>query len=224
MQLQVAVNIRDDVVLQPGVVQFGTAMHGTPVERQVDITTPGRANLQITGVRSTNPHLTGQVVNLRQQGGSGYRLMVRLDEATPPGYINDHLVLTTSDSRLQIPVPVEGIVRSGLMVSPNWLLVGMVPAGDRTTKQLVVRGQKPFAIRRIIPAGGFECDISGAQQPKMLHVLPVTFKAGDKPGRIAQTLRIETDKPDEAVEFVVEAVVTAGTAAEHMVAKPVEKK
>ena len=221
VELQVTVYIRDDVVLQPGVVQFGTAVQGAAVERQINITSPGRADLQITGVRNNNPHLSTQLINLRQQGGVGYKLLVRLEESAPAGYINEHFVLLTNDSRLQIPVPVEGIVRAGLTVSPNWLLVGMVPAGERATKQIVVRAQKPFVIRRVIPAAGFECDISGAQEPKALHIVPVIFTAGTQTGRIAQTLRIETDKPDEDVEFVAEAVIIAPA---HMVAKPVEQK
>jgi hypothetical protein len=214
-QLHVAVQIRDDVVVQPGSVHFGEIAQGAPVARRLTVSTPGRADLQIVGVRSPNPHITAKVAHTAHRA---YDLNVQLSEEAPAGYVDENLQLLTNDPRLQFSVRVEGLVRPSLTVSPSWLLVGVVGPGERATRQVVVRGDTPFAIRRIIPAAGFECNISNAQQPRALHVVPVTFTASAKAGKVLQTLRIETDTPGKTVDFVVQAIVQASpevVAAEH---------
>ncbi len=141
-QLQVNAYIRKDVVLQPSSVELGSVDQGTVAERTIRITFPGRSDLRLLGVRSTNPHVSGELTRSgsgRQQ--TAYDLRVRLDSNAPAGYIKDHLVLTTNDRRRsQIPVSVEGRVVSGLTVSPQWLFLGTVEPGQKVSKMVIVRG------------------------------------------------------------------------------------
>jgi len=56
-----------------------------------------------------------------------------------------------------MPVLVEGRIVSGITVSPASLFMGVLQPGEQVTKQLVIKGKKPFRIlsiflrRHVIP-------------------------------------------------------------------------
>jgi len=209
-QLHVSSYIRSDVVFSPGSVQFGTVDRGSETEKTVTVTRTGRSDWQITDVTSANPHLS--VKRNRTDQGRGrvaYQLSVRLDGQVPPGYLRDHLMLITNDpSSPRIPLAVEGLVQSEIMVSPASLFMGVVEPGKKVTKQLVVRGKTPFRILSVTCDGAsFEFDTGGEAEAKLVHVIPVTFIAGQHPGKVLQTIRIETDLGESAPELSAYAVV-----------------
>ena len=212
VQLQVRSYIRSDVVLHPGSVQFGDLECSTPAEQKVAVSYAGRSDWRILDVRSDNPHLSGGVVETgRGRGRVNYELTVQLDSNMPTGYVNDHLMLITNDRRsTQIPVAIEGRVLSGITVSPASLFMGVVQPGQKVTKQLVLRSKKPFRVLSVSADGGsFEFDTSQQQEPKAVHLIPVTFIAGEDPGKVSQTIHIETDVSDSAPVLPAFAVVAA---------------
>jgi len=201
VQLHVQVYIRSDVVLHPGSVELGSVNEGTPIERKLAVNYAGRNDWQILEVRSDNPHIAGAVTELSRGGGQvSYQLAVHVDGDLPPGYIQDHLLLITNDrNATQVPVLVEGHVVSGITVSPASLFMGVLEPGQKVTKKLVVRGTKPFRIVSVTCDGdSFECECPKETEPKTLHLVTVTFVAGEHPGKVTHTIRIETDMPQEA--------------------------
>jgi len=210
VQLHVSSYIRGDVVFDPGSVQFGAVDQGTAVEKNVTVKCSGRPDWRIVDVTSTNPHVSAEIKETeRGMGRVAYELLVRLDEDLPPGPVHDCLMLVTNDRTApQIPLAVEGIVESGIMVSPPSLFMGVVQPGQKVSKQVVVRGKKPFRIVSVTCDGGcFEFDTSAQTDPKTLHLIPVMFVAGDKPGKVLQTIRIETDVEEATPELSAYAVV-----------------
>jgi len=210
VQLQVSGYIRGDVVLDPGSAEFGSLDQGVSVERTIAISYAGRDDWGIVDVKSANPHLTGKVVETNRGNGQvSYKLTVRIDEHAPVGYVDDHLVLVTNDqSSTEIPVPVEGIVQAGVMVSPTSLFMGVVRPGQKVTKQVVVKGNKPFRIVSVdCDSKDFHVDTSAEKNAKELHLIPVTFVAGKEPGKISKTIRIETDFGETSPVLSAYAVV-----------------
>lgn len=211
VRLHVKGYIRSDVVLSPGSVQLGSVDQGTPAEKKIAINYAGRSGWEIKEVRCDNPHVSGEVVETRRgRGQVSYDLVVRVDPAAAPGYLNERLLLVTNDRRNpQVPVHVDGHVQPGITVSPETLFIGSVEPGKRVTKQLVIRGKKPFRILAITGDDHFEADVSAGQVAKPVHLVPVTFVAGSDLGKIAKKLRIETDMDDAQPELSAYAVVTA---------------
>jgi len=210
VQLQVTGVIRTDVVLDPGSVQLGTLEQGTPAECKVAVNYAGRSDWKIVEVRSPNPHLRGEVVERSRSGGQvGYELVVRLDNDAPLGYLGDYLLLVTNDYQpLQIPVAVEGRISASVTVSPASLFLGVVAPGQTVTKQLVVKAAKPFRIVSIAcDDKSFSFETAGADVPKTLHLVPVTFTAGENAGKVSNTIRIETDMGQCRPELSAYAVV-----------------
>ena len=216
VQLRVGVYIRNDVTFDPGSVQFGSVDQGTPKETHVRVQYSGHGNWQIVDVKNANPHLSVRVLDAKRQGGrTWYDLAVTMDATAPPGYIRDHLLLLTNDPKHgEVPLLVEGCVVSGVVVSPASLFMGVVEPGQEVTKQLVVRGKQPFRILSIQCGDeSFRFDTSDSATPKPIHLVPVTFTAGDARGKISRTIRIETDLGTMAMpQLPAYAVVSQDTA------------
>jgi hypothetical protein len=201
VQLSVSGFIRTDVVLQPGSVDLGTVDVGTAVEKKIAVTYAGREDWKILDAKTANPHFEVELVETGRGGGRvSYDMLVRLTKDAPSGYIKDRLLLVTSDDKgTELPVDIEGRVVSAFTVSPASLFMGVVQPGQRVSKQLVVRGKKPFRILSIDCNNNQSFSIDPPSEPKMVHQVPVVFTAGEKPGKITQLITVRTDQGDEAV-------------------------
>jgi hypothetical protein len=212
VQLNVRGYIRGDVVMDPGSVEVGNVDQGTPVEKTVAVNYAGRSDWRIVGVRSSNPHISAQVVETnRNYGQVSYALKVVLDKGAPAGYLNDRLMLVTDDARgEQIPVVVEGQVLPGITVSPKALFMGVVQPGQKVTRQLMVNGKKPFRILAITcDDKSFHFDLSKEDAAKSRHLVPVTFAASGDPGKVVKTIKVKTDQGEMTPELAAYAVVAA---------------
>ncbi len=206
VQLHVYANIRGDVVVQPGAVEFGSVEQGEPARRKLKISYAGRGDWRIEQVECANPHIEARAVETaRETGKVAYELLVKLKKDAPPGYIRDRLVLVTNDRdarSARVPVAVEGLVFAALSVRPSPLLMGLARPGRPVTRNLVVQGRAPFRILAVRSSDErFRCDVP--ERAKALHILPVTFLSKDSPsapGRVETKLRIETDLGGAALE------------------------
>ena len=213
VQLRVAGNIRGDVTFDPPFVDLGTVDLGKGSERQVRVTRLGSAPWEIKDVRSANANFEVSLSKPTREGGRTiYDLTTRLKPGTPAGYVKGQLILVTDDPRAtQIPMDVEGRVVAEVTVSPQLLALGSVPAGQTITKNVVIRANREFKITGVFCSDGcLTCE------PKTtaarVHILPVTFQAGDVVGKVERELRITTDLGEGAVPVVtVQAHVEAGS-------------
>jgi hypothetical protein len=206
--------IRGDIVFEPGSVQLGDIEQGTTVQRSIRVNRSGWSDWKIAEVKSSNPHITGKVANTtRQNGWSTADLTVTLDKDAPAGYLADHLMLVTSEGQsVQMPLAVEGRVVSSLSVSPASLFLGVVQPGQEITKSFVVKGVRPFKVLSVT------CQDKSFKLPaispevKTVHVIPVTFLASDREGKVTQTIRVVTDLGQASAELSANAVVSSQTA------------
>jgi hypothetical protein len=219
VQLHIHCYIRSDVVVQPGVVQFGSVVQGSGAQQRVGITYAGRSDWQIRRVDcGDSPFLSAQAIQTaRGRGQVAYDLIVDLKPDAPPGYIREQVYLITDDTNpraARVPVPVEGVVQSGVTVAPSPLFMGVVEQGAATTRQLVVRGNAPFRITRVQSSDPrFQCPVP--ESSGTLHRLPVLFKAGEALGKASSKVRIETDSgAGGAMEVDVTVQVEPRAAAE----------
>ena len=194
VQLIVQAYIRSDVVFQPGSVDLGEVPEGETTEQVVDISYAGRSTWSIVDVRSANANFEVELNERNRSGGRvNYQMLVRLKPTAPAGYIHDQLTIVTDDQSMQtVPLPVHGRVVPALSVSPASLLIGVVAPGAKISKQLVVRGNKPFRIKSI-RCSDPSFQFVRPEESKAIHLIPVTFTAGQEVGTFVQTIEIETD-------------------------------
>lgn len=194
VQLNVQGYIRSDIVFTPGLADMGNVDLGAPAEKKVTITYAGRDDWKITDVKPSSKHLEATIKEqTRAVGQVTYELTVKLLPGSPLGYVHDQVTLITNDQRsTQVPLDVEARIVSEVTLNPASLFLGVLKPGQKVTKQLVVQGKKPFRIT------GVKCAAQGYQfQPdneaKAVHLLPVTYTAGDKPGKFIDKIVIESD-------------------------------
>ncbi|MHB8897641.1 MAG: DUF1573 domain-containing protein [Thermoguttaceae bacterium] len=211
VQLQTRVYIRTDVVFNPGSVEIGAVSEGRAVDRQVDVVHAGRSDWKILDVSSTNPHLSASFEETGRTGGTArYRIRVHMDEKAPVGYLNEQLVLKTNDyNRTQVPLPIQGRIDPSIVVSPPSLFMGNIQPGQTVTKNIVLRGPKPFrvvAVRCADDRFTFEVPDNSAE-PKTVHVIPVTFVGGTDIGKLEEIIRVETDMGTPVPDLPAYAVI-----------------
>ena len=96
-QLQVTGTIRNDVIVNPGNIDFGVLEQGTP-GRGDRRSLRGLARLENHRHPRREPLPDGQAGSgWRGNGIVDYHVFVRLDPKAPAGYVNDHLILITND-------------------------------------------------------------------------------------------------------------------------------
>lgn len=211
VQLHVHCRIRGDIVVQPESVCFGSVVQGSGASQKATIDYAGRGDWRIEKVQSTNPHLEARAVESARGGGRvGYNLEVKLKKTAPVGYFRDQLILVTNDPSTRssrVPVAVEGRVTPGIVFAQS-LSVGVVAAGQTVTRPLVVSRKEPFRILAVESNDPrFRC--TTPRTAKKVHLLSITFTAGQIEGRVNAKIRIETDVADTKVlEVAVYALVS----------------
>ncbi len=194
VQLSVRGYIRGDVLFTPGSVSFGDVEMGQTAQQSVTVAYAGRSSWDIVDVRSANPHFEVELSERQANFGKvSYKMIVRMKDDAPVGYIQDQLTIVTNDSyNGSLELPVEGRVVSPLTVSPASLFLGILKPGQTVEKKLFVKGTKPFKITGIESPG--DCfQFHTKDELTRTHLVPVTFTASDKPGKINQKIEIMTD-------------------------------
>jgi hypothetical protein len=107
---------------------------------------------------------------------------------------------------------VEGRVVAEVTVSPQLLALGTVQPGGSVTKNVVVRANRPFKVTGVEcgPDGCITCPVKDAPAP--VHILPVTFQAGETTGKIERQIQISTDLGAGAVPVVTVQATVEGQA------------
>ena len=112
-----------------------------------------------------------------------------------------------------MPLAVEGRVVPNLTVSPSSLFMGIVQPGQKVTKSLVVKGTRPFRVLSIACEDKAFKFAPTSEETKTVHVIPVTFVAGNTEGKVTKTIRIVTNLGQGSPELSAYAVVSSQTAA-----------
>ena len=209
VQLKLRAFIRGDVVFEPGVVQFDSVAPGQNLQRQVAITYAGRSDWRILEATSSSSHVQ---VSFKETGRNidpdlratkvTYDLAVTLKDTAPAGYLQERITLKTNDEKQEnarVPLVVQGLVVPSLTANPAMLMLGVLKPGQSVSRNVVVRGDKPFRISGVSgPDGQFR--FTHATDAKPVHVLTVHFTAGSKPGRVTGKIRIATDLGGASVD------------------------
>jgi len=209
VQAHVETYVRSDVLVQPGNIEFGAIQRGGALEKTIRVSSSGRYSWGIVEVKS-GPYFTCHVAQTHRDWNQVcYELRVRLDSATPPGYLREHLIVVTNEPQhREIRVPVEAHVLADVSVSPATLFLGVVQPGEEVLRQLVVRAKKPFVIKNVLAEGaGLEIGLVENEESKPLHLIPVRLEAGERPGKLQQTIRIETSLQSGTISVPASVVV-----------------
>jgi Protein of unknown function (DUF1573) len=194
--------ILSDVVLNPGVVDFGLVSRGQVPSQAIAIERIGKPDWRIVKMTSASKAINATLQETRRQDGAvAYQLNVSLKPDASAGVLRDEIRLVTNDPETpSIPVPVGAQVRGELTATPASLALGNVVSAAGVQGKFVVKASRPFAISKIEGASdGFKLQ-EGDSTKKALHVLTLTFNPAQASmrGDLTKSFRITTDLPGEA--------------------------
>lgn len=228
VQLQVQTYIRSDVGFEPGTVDFGTVSQGRNLTKKVYLQYEGSPGWALTSIRKTSNTIKAEAREVRRQGGQVlYEIDVSLVDDAPPGYLNGLLRFTTNETNstaTSIFLPIHGLIMEPLTAKPSCFQLGVVHPGEKLTKNLVIRGAKPFRIVQVSsPDSRIRFLVADDQSP--VHVIPVTFTAGAEVGDIKQVISIKTDQTElPGLEVDVTGFVAKIAKRSDLPSKPAKKK
>ena len=199
VQLHVAAFIRSDVIIEPGVVEFGGIGQGKSVSKKIYLQYNGnKSGWSLTGLKNTDTGVKAVAQEVpRQNGRKTYEVTVTLKDSANSGYVNDQLRFTTNEPGAggQIFIPVRAQVLAPLSAKPSYFQLGVVHPGEQVSKNLVIRGSSPFRIEKITSTDT-RMKFLTANQESVVHVIPVTFRADENPGAIHQMISIRTSQKE----------------------------
>jgi Protein of unknown function (DUF1573) len=193
--------ILSDVVLNPGVVDFGLVNRGQTPSQVIAIDRIGKPDWQIVKLTSACKVINAKLQETQRQNGTvSYQLNVSLKPDATAGVIRDEIRLVTNDPETpSIPVPIGAQIRGELSATPTSLALGNVTSAAGVQGKYVVRASKPFVISKVEGTGdGFSLQ-AGDSNRKPLHILTLTYNRaeGSTRGDLNKTFRITTDLPGE---------------------------
>jgi hypothetical protein len=192
--LQVTANSRQDVVFNPGQVQFGFLREGAGANQTMDIEYAGPLDYRIEGVTAP-AHVQAEIEPLYKKPGQvGHRLKVTLLPTAPAGDFKEVIQLRTNDSQNPVlHVLVEAVIRSDLSVIPQPVHFGTVAPGQKLARRVTLRGTEPF---RILKA---ESVVTGVTvnftlAPAKVHSVQITWQPQTENDSL-QEIVLHTDLP-----------------------------
>ncbi|MCY2965881.1 MAG: DUF1573 domain-containing protein [Planctomycetota bacterium] len=206
VRIPIKAYIRSDVVITPGGAEFGGVAHGAEVERKIGISYAGRPEWKIRDIVNKNNHLAVRLQETnRANNRVNYDLFVTLKGTAPRGDFRDQITLVTDDSgNPQIPVMIDARIEDEFTVNPTVVDFGTLAPGAQATKNIVVRGKKPFKVAKIeneMLANAMEAKLPA--EAKVVQIVPITLTAPADESTVTETLHITIEGSTEPIECKV---------------------
>lgn len=210
VQLFVTAYIRPDVVLTPGIVEFGAVREGQSVARTLMLEYAGRSDWALTKIERNSPFVHARAEEIKRTGGEvAYQITVTLKDSAPVGYVKDTLRFATNERKpgsvepSEIVLPIQGVVMAPIHARPSPFLVGIVAPGESVAKSIVVRSDTPFRITRV-DSDDKRFRFTFADEESHIQIVSVLFSAKNiktaGPVDLVNRIRIRTNLSDQ--EFV----------------------
>lgn len=210
----ITANARQDVVLNPGEIDFGNVQRGQSIERSLEVEYAGTKPWKIVQVVKSNKapfELKADNLPPRTNNGVpivGYRLIASLRPDCPVGTFRETVDLKTNDPQQPVVTfVVSGTVGAPVTVAPNPVQVTGLKLGNAFSTKVVVTANQPFRITGVQGAGD-DINVTIPERPATpTHILDlqVTPKA---PGLLSREIILLTDMRNETVRVVIQGNVT----------------
>jgi len=202
VQLEVAVYIRPDIVLNPGAINFGTVREGQKITKTVQLQYAGNPNWGLVRIDRTNPYIHAVAKQLKNPGNSReitYNIQITLSDKAPAGEIRDILRFVTNDQNsVAIELPVSGSVMDALVAKPSPFQFGSIAPGETVTKYLVLRASQPFRVKSVRCPGDRRFIFSPSDQISSVHIVAATLTSRQEHAEsVAKTIYVETTLEDQ---------------------------
>lgn len=212
VSLRVQTVTRDDLVMTPDTISFGTVKKGAGAVATTKVTFTSDPNWKVTEVASTGGYIKAEAKEEARAGATvTYTITATLDKGCPAGNWTADINLKTSNAAVaNLRVPVTVTVAAPVAASPEAVQFGDVPLGNPAEKRVVLKGAAPFKILEV-KGGDDQLGVKlDGDEAKAEHV--ITLSASPKAaGGFVRSVEIVTDNKDQPKLVIpVAAKVTGG--------------
>jgi hypothetical protein len=203
--LCIKANSRADIALNPGRVEFDPVAFGQTPSQTIDVEYAGKLAWQVTKVTvpARAPFDASVKETYRREGKVGYQVTVKLKAGAAPGPYWENLLLETNDPDApRLPLPVQATIQWPREV----VNLGKVKAGEALTRQVEVRGSRPFLVLGIEGPGGV-C-LESEPNTKASAAQKLTLRLSPVRGKFSYEVSIKTDlqEASRVVVMIIEGV------------------
>lgn len=198
VHLRVQAIARDDLVMSPNSLEFGTVKVGQGGESSTRITLYNDPSWQITAAESKGIFVKPTVKEVARQANMvTYEVTSKLDPKCPAGSWTTDVWLTSTApgiEKLRIPVAVN--VVEPITVKPTMLDLGTVAMGQPVEQKVILQSTEPFTLGSIEDeASGFAV-VGNTDVPKPVHVVTLKFTP-TKTGTFTDQIILKTDHKEQ---------------------------
>ncbi|QJW99721.1 DUF1573 domain-containing protein [Frigoriglobus tundricola] len=197
VSLKVTTVTRDDLLMSPDVLAFGSVTKGKGAKASTKVTFTSDPNWTVNKATSTGAYVTPEFKLVSRNGTIvTYDVTATLDKDCPAGNWTSDVYLETSNSavaKLRIPVTVN--VTVPVAATPEAVTFGNVKVGTPAEQKLTIQGTAPF---KILEVKGADDEVTvKIDKDSALPVHTLTIAAHPKAaGGFARTVEIVTDNKE----------------------------
>ncbi|MBX9624997.1 MAG: DUF1573 domain-containing protein [Gemmataceae bacterium] len=200
VSLRVQTVSRDDLLMTPDTIAFGTVRKGAGGTASTKVSFTSDPNWQVTKAESTGGYVKAEVKEeSRAAGMVTYTVTATLDKDCPAGNWTSDINLTTSNAAVaKLRVPVTVTVAAPVAVTPEAVQFGDLPVGGiPAEKRVVLKGGAPFKILAV-KGGDDQLGVKVADQDEAKAEHVITLSASPKAaGGFVRTVEVVTDNKDQ---------------------------
>lgn len=195
--LRVSGYSRQDVVFNPGQIDFGVISRGAGGTQTAALEYAGALDWKVTDVRPGQWFDAKIDPMYREPGRVGYQVTVALKKDAPPGALAESITFQTNDpTSPAVQLQAAATIQAPLTASPSLLELGAVHLGEKISKKVLLRSDHPFAIQSV--SGAVEgVNVQATQGERTVHVVNVDFVA-QAAGKFEQTILVRTNLASES--------------------------
>jgi hypothetical protein len=149
--LRVQTVARDDLMMSPDTLAFGSVKKGQGAKISTKVTFLSDPNWQVTEATSTGGYVKAEVKQDSRSGGLvTYEITAVLDKDCPAGnWVSDINLKTSNPAVAKLRIPVSVNVVASMAVSPEAVKFGDVALGTTPEKKVTLQGGSPFKILKV---------------------------------------------------------------------------
>lgn len=196
--LKVTTVTRDDLMMSPDTLAFGTVTKGKGATVTTKVTFTSDANWTVKKATSTGGFVS---VEAKQSARSGsivtYDVTATLDKECPAGNWTSDVYLETSNAavaKLRIPVTVN--VSAAVAATPETVAFGSVKVGGEAEQKVTIQSATPFKILEV-KGGDEQLKVTADKESaKAVHTVVIAANPAEA-GGFTRTVEIMTDNKDQ---------------------------
>lgn len=151
VSLRVQTVNRDDLMMSPDTLAFGTLKMGEGGKATTKVTFTSDPNWKVTESKSTGGSVKAEFKeDSRNPGMVTYEITATLDKGCPAGNWISYVDLTTSNKAVEkLRIPVTVAVTPAITVNGDGASFGNLPMGKQAEKTITLKGSSPFKILEV---------------------------------------------------------------------------